>query len=84
MPLPSQNENSEGFWTGRQPIDTRQGQEFSFVHIIKTGFKTHPDSCPMNIGSKAVEADHSPPNNIDIENGGAIPPLPHMSLWHSA
>jgi hypothetical protein len=27
------------------------------------------------------EADHSPPYNVDIKNGGAIPPLPHKFSW---
>jgi hypothetical protein len=30
------------------------------------------------------EADHSPPSDAKVKNGGAIPPLPHVSLWHSA
>jgi hypothetical protein len=27
------------------------------------------------------EADHSPPSSVEVKNGGAIPPLPHMSSW---
>jgi hypothetical protein len=27
------------------------------------------------------EADHSPPSSAEVKNGGAIPPLPHMSSW---
>jgi hypothetical protein len=30
------------------------------------------------------EAEHSPPSNAEIKNGGAIPPLPRMSSRHSA
>jgi hypothetical protein len=30
------------------------------------------------------EADHSPPPAAEIKNSGAIPPLPHISSWHSA
>jgi hypothetical protein len=30
------------------------------------------------------EASHSPPSSVKVKNGGAIPPLPHMSSWHSA
>jgi hypothetical protein len=29
------------------------------------------------------EADHSPPSNGEVKNGGATPPLPHTSSWHS-
>jgi hypothetical protein len=30
------------------------------------------------------EADHSPPSSTEVKNGGGIPPLPHISLWHYA
>jgi hypothetical protein len=30
------------------------------------------------------EADHSPPSSADAKNDGSIPPLHHMSSWHSA
>jgi hypothetical protein len=32
-------------------------------------------------GSKAPghEADHSPPTSVEVRNGGAIPPFPHLS-----
>jgi hypothetical protein len=30
------------------------------------------------------EADHSPPSNAEVKNGGAIPPLSHTSSQHSA
>jgi hypothetical protein len=29
------------------------------------------------------ECDHSYPSNANVKNGGAIPPVPHMSLCHS-
>jgi hypothetical protein len=29
------------------------------------------------------ETDHSPPTSAKVKNGGAIPPLPYTSLWHS-
>jgi hypothetical protein len=32
----------------------------------------------------ARDADHSPPSSAEVENGGAIPPLPHTSSWHGA
>jgi hypothetical protein len=28
------------------------------------------------------EADYSLPSSTEVKNGGAIPPLPHMSSWH--
>jgi hypothetical protein len=30
------------------------------------------------------EADHLPPSTAEVKNGGAIPPLPRTSSWHSA
>jgi hypothetical protein len=30
------------------------------------------------------EADHSPPSNTEVKNGGAIPPLSHVSSWYRA
>jgi hypothetical protein len=34
--------------------------------------------------SLAREADYSPPSNAEVKNGGAIPPLSHISSWLSA
>jgi hypothetical protein len=34
--------------------------------------------------SFSCEADHSPKSSAEVKNGRAIPPLPHMSSWHSA
>jgi hypothetical protein len=31
-----------------------------------------------------LESDHSPPLSAQVENGGAIPPLPHISSWRIA
>jgi hypothetical protein len=30
------------------------------------------------------EADRSPPSSAEVKKGGATPPLPNMSSWHSA
>jgi hypothetical protein len=30
------------------------------------------------------EADYSSPSNVQVKNGGAIPPLHHTSSWHGA
>jgi hypothetical protein len=32
---------------------------------------------------KEREADHSPPSSAEVRIGEAIPPLTHMSSWHS-
>jgi hypothetical protein len=40
----------------------------------------------LSLGVKKLEheVDHSPLSSAEIKNGGAIPPLPHMSSWQSA
>jgi hypothetical protein len=40
--------------------------------------------CLPGIKRPGREADHSPPSSAGVKNGGAIPPLPHASSWHSA
>jgi hypothetical protein len=38
----------------------------------------------MGIKLQGREADHSPPSSAEVKEGGAIPPLLHMSSWHTA
>jgi hypothetical protein len=41
---------------------------------------------PFSRGLKRLklEADHSPPSNAKVNNGGVIPPLSHTSSWRGA
>jgi hypothetical protein len=67
-------------------------QDFSPLHSVQTDSGAHPASYPMRTadsfpGGKEAggcEADQSPPSIAQIKKGGAIPPLPHISSWHSA
>jgi hypothetical protein len=51
-----------------------------------------PVSYPMGTGGSLLpgvkrqgrEADHTPPSSAEVKNGGAIRPLPHISLWRGA
>jgi hypothetical protein len=43
-----------------------------------------PEALSPGVKRLGLEADHSPSSNVEVKNGGAIPPLPHMSLWHGA
>jgi hypothetical protein len=52
-----------------------------------------PTQPPVQCASEALspgikwpgrEGDHSVPSSTEAKNGGAIPSLPNMSLWHSA
>jgi hypothetical protein len=42
-----------------------------------------PGAFPPGIKRLGLE-EHSPLSIAEIKNGGAIPPLPHISPWHSA
>jgi hypothetical protein len=67
-------------------------REYIYVlHSVQTESGAHPASYSMGtwgnfLGMKrlGLEADHSLPFNAEVKNGGAIPPLSHMSLWNSA
>jgi hypothetical protein len=43
------------------------------------------DSFPEGeVKRQGREGDHSPLSSAEVKNSGAIPPLPHVSSWHSA
>jgi hypothetical protein len=46
--------------------------------------RANPIQWVPGIKRQGREADRSPPSSAEVNNGGAIPPLPHMSSWHSA
>jgi hypothetical protein len=56
---------------------------FSLHHSVQTGSRAHPALSP-GVKRQGREADHSPPSSAVVKNGGAIPPLPHMSSRHNA
>jgi hypothetical protein len=76
-------------WAGRQEFDSRQkSSDLSLLHSDQTVFVTPPASYPMGTGGSLKrprrETDHSPPSSAEAKNGGAIPPLLHMSSWCSS
>lgn len=65
--------------------------DFSLLHRVQTGYGAHPAFHPMgtadsfpSVKHQGCQADHSPPPSAEAKKGGAIPPLPHVSSWHSA
>jgi hypothetical protein len=71
-------------------IDSQQEQKI-FLYFTASrpalGPETPAQWVPgaLSLGvSPGREADHSPPSNAEVKNGGAIPPLSHVSSWHSA
>jgi hypothetical protein len=69
----------------------RAMQEFSLLHSFQTDRGAHLASYQMGAGGNFSEGKTagawswpSPPSNAEVKKGRAIPPLPHMSSWHSA
>jgi hypothetical protein len=50
----------------------------------QTPMKWAPEALFPGVKLQGLPADHSPPSSAEIKNGGAITPLPHMSLWSGA
>jgi hypothetical protein len=63
-----------GWTTEGSEFEYRQGEEFSLLHIIRTGSGVHPISNPMGTGVSFPgrkrperEADHSPPTIAEVK-----------------
>jgi hypothetical protein len=64
----------------RLPAGTRN---FSLLHSVQTGCRSHASSCRMGVGSVFPwvkwpwrETVHPIPSGAEVKNGGAINPLP--------
>jgi hypothetical protein len=83
---------SDGLRAGRPEFDSPQGQEiflYSTASRPAVGSTQPPmqwvlESVSPGLRRSGHEADHSPLSVAEIKNGGAIPPLLHMSSWHGA
>jgi hypothetical protein len=53
----------------------------SRASILSSGYRR---ALSLRVKQPGQKADHSPPSGAKLKDGGAIPPLPHMSSWHSA
>jgi hypothetical protein len=65
-------------------------QGFSLLYSIQIDSGVHltypkgtGGSIPV-VKEHGCEADHPPPSNAEVKNGGATSPLPSMSSWHNA
>jgi hypothetical protein len=73
---------------GRPGFDSRHGQEVFLLSIASTSalgpiqplIQWVPGALSPEVKRQGREADHSSPSSFEVENGGAILPLPHMSL----
>jgi hypothetical protein len=80
-----------GWTTEGSEFEFRCGQEFSILHLVQTGSWVHPTCYPIGTGALSPgvkrlgrEADRSPPSSTEVENGGAIPLLPHSPSGRGA
>jgi hypothetical protein len=81
-----------GLQAERSGFDSRQGEEI-FLFSTASRPALGPTQPPiqwvpggLSVGVKRLgrEADHSHPSSAEVKNGGAIPPLLHVSSWRSA
>jgi hypothetical protein len=62
-----------GYVLSGRRFDSRQGQVLSLPHVAQT------DSGVKRLGH---EVNHSLVSSAEVKNGGAVPPITHISLWH--
>jgi hypothetical protein len=74
-----------------QQVRFQEAYGFSPLHSVQTCSGAHPASYAMIMEGTArgvkrpeCEADYSSPSSAEVKNSGAVPPLLHMSSWHSA
>jgi hypothetical protein len=70
-------------------IPDRDKSVFSTASRPALGPTQPPIKCVPVIVSPGIkqpgrDAEQSPPSSTEVENGGAIPSLPHMSSWRGA
>jgi hypothetical protein len=53
-------------------------------HMFGSQIRWVPGALSQGLKQLGYEADHSPPSSAKVRNDGAIPPLSHMSSWHSS
>jgi hypothetical protein len=77
----------DGLVAGRPGFDSRQGQNiflYSTVSkpplgTIQSPIQWVPAALSPGVKLPGREVDYSPPSNVEVENFGAIPSLPHTS-----
>jgi hypothetical protein len=70
----------------RPGFESQQRQDFLFYAVSRSALGSNQPPTQWVRGAilpgvkrPRREANHSPPSNAEVKNGGAIPPLPHMS-----
>jgi hypothetical protein len=70
-------------WTAEgSDFESRQGRDFSLLHVVQTGSGMHLGSYPMYTGGRAAgaEADHSPLTSAEVKNTST--PLYAFMTWY--
>jgi hypothetical protein len=77
--------------TGSRGWIPGRGKRFFLLRNVQTGSGAQPASYTRAPGAPSSgirrlgrEADRSSPPSVEVKNGGAIPPLPHVSSWSGA
>jgi hypothetical protein len=64
-------------WAGRPGFDSWKGQEISLFSV--TSYAMGIRAISFGTKRQGRKADHSPPSTAEVKEGGAIPPLHHIS-----
>jgi hypothetical protein len=70
---------SDGLWPGCPP--QCPDRRWDPPSLLSNGYW---GLLPQGVRRSGHIADPSPPSSAEVKESGAIPPLPHMSSWHSA
>jgi hypothetical protein len=83
-------DSSDGIANGYGMRFPAVARGYSTLHSVQTGSGAPqppsqwvPSALSPRVKRPRSEADLSPKSSAEVKNGGAIPPLPHTSLWRS-
>jgi hypothetical protein len=78
-------------WTNEESgFDFCQGQEILLLSIASTlamgptqpPIQWLPGAVSPGVNRQGREADNSRPSSVEVKNGRAVPPLPHIPSWY--
>jgi hypothetical protein len=62
----------------------RGARDFSPLHGVQPRIQCVPGALSLGVNWQGYEVDHLPPYSVEVKNGGAIPPIPHIPSSYSA
>jgi hypothetical protein len=78
---------AKGYWLDSRCSIPGWGKIFFSTHNVQIGSGIHPDNFIVDTGGSFLDnkvADHSPPCNAKVKNGGDLRPLYYTSSWSGA